>query len=107
VSDYTLEARVALWRASGASLLGDCMPLIANMNAVSPIPTEMLADALLSIVNDWWMMPARWPCILVCRLEAANAAIIDQHRTAAEAEAAAAARPRGMSKPKRTHKSGR
>lgn len=89
--------------SGGASIFGDCIPLIANMTAVSPLPTENLGDAFLSVLRDWWIMPARFSVDLVIRLESANAAIIAQHKAAAEA----AATPTRKGHSKRTHEAGR
>ena len=60
------------------------MPLLANLNAASPLPVEMLGDALLSIVRDWWSIPRRMPVRLALELEKANAAILERHRQALE-----------------------
>lgn len=90
----TDAGRASLLRASGATLFGEVLPLIANFNAASPLPDEVLGDALLSVQADWYVaIRNRQVVALAIRLEQANVAIIENHRLQQEAAAEAAARP--------------
>jgi hypothetical protein len=89
VDDLAPAARALIGRAGGASIFGEVLPLIANYNAASPLPTELLGDALLSVQADWYVaISNRQVALLAARLETANAAILERYKEAA-AEAAA------------------
>jgi hypothetical protein len=99
VDELTPAARALIGRAGGASLFGDVLPLIANFNAASPLPTELLGDALLSVHDDWWTAIRNRQVVgLAVRLEKANAAIIERYEQEAAAEAAARPTRKGTRK---------
>lgn len=105
-ADLSGAARSLLVRVGGRTLFDDVNPYLSRLNAASQLPTELLPEAYLSVHRDWHALNRRQVLGVLLMLERANAAIVAQHKEAAEAQASRRPHPpRG--KPKRTHAGGR